>query len=151
LLLQGVALLPATAQEKPAPVENPLEYIRDKAVAVSIVTRVVGNDRVNIWKTRSERITVSGKSVNVILEGDELKVQAHIIPFVHEDGTILLIAKGEVWSGSGDAEDIEYYTTVRSLPIEPGESVIFFPVGLAVDSAEQVYTIELEIQVQPYE
>jgi hypothetical protein len=131
--------------------DDPLEYIRDKAVSVSIITRVVGKDRVNVWKTQSERITVSGKSVNVTLNGDDLKVRAHIIPFVHEDGSILLVAKGEVWAGEEKSDDVEYYTTVRSLPVEPGESVIFFPVGLAVDSEEQIYTIELEIKVQPYD
>ncbi len=157
LLFQGVLLLglstvqPLYGQSERRMLENPLDYIHDKTLEVSITTRVVGKDRVNIWKTHSERLTISGKSVNVLLTGEKLKVKAHIIPFVHDDGSILLVAKGEVWAGNTDGEDLDYYTTVKSLPIDPGERVIFFPVGLAVDSQEQLYTIELEIQVQPYE
>lgn len=151
LALQLTAPPPLSGDESSKSLEDPLEYIQDKAVTVYITTRVVGNDRTDIWKAESERLTVSGKSVNVTLNGEDLKVQAHIIPFVHDDGSILLVAKGEVWESHGDkSEDKKYYTTVRSLPVQPGESVIFFPVGLAVDSEEQIYSIELEIKVKPY-
>ncbi len=132
--------------------QEALRYLQDKALEVQIHARLIGKDRENIWNTKSRKITVSGKSVSITLEGENLTVSAHLIPFLNEGGSIFLVAKGEVWVQQSPDEEKKYYSTVKSLPIKPGESVIFFPTGVLMDTEENnVYTIELEIQVEPLE
>jgi len=77
--------------------QEALRYLQDKALEVQIHARLIGKDRENIWNTKSRKITVSGKSVSITLEGENLTVSAHLIPFLNEGGSIFLVAKGEVW------------------------------------------------------
>jgi hypothetical protein len=132
--------------------QEALRYLQDKALEIEIHARLIGKDRESIWNTKSRKVTVSGKSVSITLEGENLTVSAHLIPFLNEGGSIFLVAKGEVWVQQSPNEEKKYYSTVKSLPIKPGESVIFFPTGVLMDTEENnVYTIELEIQVEPLE
>jgi hypothetical protein len=48
-------------------------------------------------------------------------------------------------------EGVKYYSTMKSLPVESGESVLFFPLGRAMDQQQNIYSIELEITVVPYQ
>lgn len=132
--------------------QEALRYLQEKALEVEIHARLIGKDHENIWNTKSRKVTVSGKSVSITLEGENLTVSAHLIPFLNESGSIFLVAKGEVWVQQSPDQEKKYYSTVKSLPIKPGESVIFFPTGVLMDTEENnVYTIELEIQVEPLE
>ncbi len=131
--------------------EHVLDYLQKEAVSVDITARITGEKGRNVWDTESRRLTVSGRSVTVSLDGDNIRVVAHIIPFLNEDNSILLVAKGEVWIHSDSQEDTKYYSTMKSLPVKAGESIMFFPVGVAVDVDKNVYTIEMEIRVSPYE
>jgi hypothetical protein len=131
--------------------EEMLEYVQKDAVSVDISARITGEEGQNVWNTESRRLTVSGRSVTVSLDGDNIRVVAHIIPFLNDDNSILLVAKGEVWIHSDTDEETEYYSTMKSLPVKAGESIMFFPVGVAVDVDKNVYSIEMEIRVSPYE
>lgn len=128
-----------------------LEYLQGEAVSVNINARITGQDGKSVWNAESQRLTISGRSVTVTMEGETIKVVANIIPFINDDNTILLVAKGEVWLSTGESRETEYYTTMKSLPVEAGESIMFFPVGVAVDMEKNVYTIEMEIKVNFYE
>lgn len=131
--------------------EEMLKELRGEAVSVDISARIRGEDGESVWNTTSRRLTLSGRSVDVTMKGDNIKVVAHIIPFVKEDNSILLVARGKVWIDTKEQEKTRYYSTMKSLPVDPGESVLFFPVGVAVDAEKNVYTIEMEIRVNTYE
>ncbi len=132
--------------------EETLEYLESTPLEIEIHARITGEDRMNVWNTRTSEITTSGKSVSITLEGENLKVIAYLIPFINEDGSMFLVARGEVWLGNAPGAEKKYYSTVKSLPIKAGESVIFFPTGMLLDTEDRsVYTIELEIQVEPVE
>ena len=107
-------------------------------------------DRISIWNMDSSKLTISGMAVNLKLYGNDMMILADITPYLNDDNTILLVAQGEVWISSDESDGLTYYTTMKSLPVESGEKIIFFPLGLAVDSNSNVYTMELEIQVIPY-
>ncbi len=117
---------------------------------MEINARITDEQGKSVWNTESRRVTVSGRSVTVSLEGDNIRILAHIIPFINEDNSVLIVAKGEVWVKTEEEKETQYYSTMKSLPVEAGESVLFFPVGVAVDIDKNVYTIEMEIQVNPY-
>jgi len=130
--------------------EEALSAIEEQRLELEIHARVRGENRESVWTTKTRELTVSGKSVAVTLAGENLLVRANLIPFVNADESIFLVAKGEVWIQEEEGEEKKYYSTIKSLPIEAGESVIFFPMGVLMDSEkENVYIIELEIQVEP--
>lgn len=153
----AVILSPAAGQEEtPAPggmvreSAELLRYLRENALSVHITARVTEPGAENIWLTESKKVTISGRGVQVRLSGENLIVFADIIPYMNDDNTILLVAKGEVWAQADSASGVKYYSTMKSLPVQPGESVIFFPLGRAMDQQQNIYTIELEISVIPY-
>jgi hypothetical protein len=129
---------------------NPLDLLKGEALAVNIVARVMQSGHVTVWNMESRKITISGRGVQIRLEGDNVLVLAHLIPYINDDKSILLVALGQVWAPAADRKGYKYYSTMKSLPITPGEKVFFFPFGMAVDQKSNVYTVELEIQVVPY-
>ncbi|MFP4179037.1 MAG: hypothetical protein ACLFNZ_00865 [Spirochaetaceae bacterium] len=149
LVLPGISLVYADGMSKEE-LGEVLKHLQGKTVSVDINVRIIGEEGESVWNAESRRLTVSGRSVTVTMEGDNIEIHAQIIPFINQDNTILLVAKGEVWIGSGTKEEKEYYSTMKSLPVKAGESIMFFPVGVAVDTDKNVYSIEMEIKVTPY-
>lgn len=130
--------------------DNILQYLEENAINVHIEARVTSPGQSQVWRTESRNVTISGRAVEVKLTGENVIIFADIIPYVNQDRTILLVAKGEVWTQADPAAGVKYYSTMKSLPVRPGESVIFFPLGRAMDQEQNVYNIELEISVILY-
>lgn len=149
LVLPGISLVYADGMSKEE-LGEVLKHLQGKTVSVDINVRIIDEEGESVWNAESRRLTVSGRSVTVTMEGDNIEIHAQIIPFINQDNTILLVAKGEVWIGAGTKEEKEYYSTMKSLPVKAGESIMFFPVGVAVDTDKNVYSIEMEIKVTPY-
>lgn len=131
-------------------VKDALKYLEDKALSIKIITRIVDEKGNTIWDTEMSRITISGKSVKVKLSGVNLLVITDITPYIMDDSTILLVSQGEIWMGSSESEEMKHYSTIKSIPVISGESVIFFPLGVIKASDAEIYNIELEIQVNQH-
>lgn len=129
---------------------DPLKYLKDDALSVNVVARIMDSGHETIWNMSSTKVTISGRAVQVRLEGDNVLVLANLIPYLNPDNSILLVALGQIWVPTADRKGYKYYSTMKSLPITPGEKVFFFPFGMAVDQKANVYTLELEIQVTRY-
>lgn len=140
LLLLALSL-PLQAQGK-----GPLDDYKDTSLKVSIVTRVLEEDSTELWNMESSEVTVSGETIAVKLQGEDIVILAELTPYLLDDGSILLMARGDVFLSS-DEDGLTYKTTMKSMPVDPGEKVFFFPLGVAFDSEENIYTIQLEIQV----
>ncbi|MBI9105978.1 MAG: hypothetical protein JEZ04_04485 [Spirochaetales bacterium] len=125
-----------------------IKDIEGKKLSVNLNTRLLGTENETVWHMESTNLTISGEAVKVKLKGENLVLIANITPYLNPDNTIFLVAKGEIFlSDSDDSEEVKYYTTLQSLPVEDGEKVIFFPLGMAYDSNSNFYSIEMEIQV----
>lgn len=128
-------------------IKEALQYLEDNSLNIKIITRIVDEDGTTIWDTEMSRITISGKSVKVKLSGVNILVITDITPYILNDSTILLVSQGEIWIGSSGSVEIKHYSTIKSLPVSYGESVLFFPLGVIKASDTKIYNIELEIQV----
>jgi len=126
--------------------EGPLDVFKDKKLEVSIITKVLEENSEVIWNVESSEVTISGQTVTVRLNGETIRILAEITPYMLDDGSILLVAKGDVLLSSED-EGLQYKTTLKSLPVNLGEKAFFFPLGVAFDADKNIYTIQLEIQV----
>ena len=128
--------------------EGALGYLSGNELMVSLATRIVESEDQTVWHMENTKLTLSGQSVNLKMSGENLVIFAQITPYIQTDQTLLLIATGEVFVSSAE-EGTKYYSTLKSLPVSLGEKVLFFPLGMAVDANQNLYYIELEIQVLP--
>lgn len=131
-------------------IEKVLRMLEEKALKVHITARVIENGDVSVWNVDISKITISGKTVNVRLRGEDVLVYANITPYTEGDDSILLVAQGQVWINSPDTEQVKYKSTIKSLPITAGEKVLFYPLGVADPNRMDIVTIELAIEVTPY-
>ena len=149
VFLLGVAsLFSANADD----VDQLLDFISGKVLSVSIELKLLDSNRELSWDAESSHVTVVGRSVNVRLVAEELIIDAYITPFGDFASNLVLVANGEIWFSEQEGENrIRYESFIKSLPVKPDEKVIFFPLGVAVDSDTNIYTLQMEINIQPYE
>ena len=155
LLVSLIPLLVAThgwGQE----LDESLELLLEGALTVHINARIVDQNRnETVWTMDLKRITVSGKAVEVRLEGSNIVVEAEFTPYRESDDNFILIAEGRTWVTSGTSEETQYRTSFTSLPIHLGEPVLFLPLGSSNMPLETErfgrLNIELEINVEPYQ
>jgi hypothetical protein len=124
-----------------------LQFLEDRALVVRIAAKVLADRAEPVWNMESTTFTISGRAVKVKLEGGNVFGFAHFTPYLQEDETILLLAQGEVWVSSEDSDQVRYYPAMKSITISPGETVLFFPLGLSENPMGDTYRIELEIEV----
>ena len=127
-----------------------LKYLSDKVLSVHITARLIDKDQIIVWDAESSHITNVGKAVNIRLVGSGVIIDSYITPFGNLDETLVLVANGEMWFSNNRQEGLRYESFIKSVPVRAGEKVIFFPLGVAVDSQTNIYTIQLEIEILPY-
>ncbi len=126
------------------------EYLSERELSVHILVKLLDSNEVIVWDAESTRVTVTGRAINVKLDnGSDLFIDAYINPFGDIEENLVLVVYGEAWIADGTDEEIKYQSFLKSLPVEPGESIVFFPLGYAVDPETNFYTIQLEIELQP--
>lgn len=143
-------LLPTLSAQDEELLEDILDFLQDQALSVHIVIRLLDGDEVNVWDVEFERVTVTGRAVNVRLVGEDIVIDAFLTPFGDIENNLLLVAYGQLWFTSGPDRGLKYESFMKSLPVAPGERIILFPLGVAVDDETNIYTIQLEIQLLPY-
>lgn len=133
-------------------VDQLFDFLSGKVLSVSIELKLLDGNREISWDAESSHITVVGRSVNVRLVAEELIIDAYITPFGSVDSNLVLVANGEIWFSEKESDNgIRYESFIKSLPVKKDEKVIFFPLGVAVDSDTNIYTLQMEISIQPYE
>lgn len=136
--------------------EDILQLLVDKAIQVEITARVTADGRETVWNMELSRLTVSGKAVSIRLDGSNIVVIAEFTPYREEDGTYLLVAQGETLVTTPEGEIVRYRPTVKSMPVNVGEAVLFFPLGTSKLDLEvgpedvRSMNIELEVRIAPY-
>ena len=152
-MLLALAVTQANAQEREMGLSEALEVLRANGLVVHIAARVIPEGAEPIWNAESTRTTLPGRPIKVRYEGDNLRIYLTCTPYVQENGEMLLLAQGQVWLSETPDKEVKYYNTFSSIPVTYGEKVLFFPLGLssAEAGAPDVFNIELEIRVVPYD
>lgn len=132
-----------------------LQSLLDRALTVSITARVTDNGRETVQSYELTRVTISGRAVRLRLEGGNLTIIAEFTPYEDENG-ILLVAEGRIILRNADNEEVQYRTSLRSVPLGVGERVVFYPLGqrssdvALADGAAGALNVELEVEVSPF-
>jgi hypothetical protein len=102
----------------------------DPALGASPSSLGPSGDKVQSWRADSAKYTVPGTPVPFKLVGSNVAIIVQITPFEQVDGKgVTLIAQGQVWVRPPEG-GLSYHTTVDTLSVEYGETVLFFPLGL---------------------
>ncbi len=164
LALAGLAAFPLALRAQDLP-----EALKDKALVVRITAIVPAaamgdqggspsqpgssgqsgaaaqaNDKPRGWEAQSVKYTVPGTPVPFKLVGSNVAVIVQLTPFEQDDAKgVTLIAQGQVWVKPPEG-GLSYHTTLDTLSVGYGETVLFYPLGL---SPEGKAPLTLEISV----
>jgi len=132
------------AQESPL---LDLPGIRERAMVMRIVSRIVEENQNVVWDSENTQITIPGRPVGVKLLGEDLVVAVQFTPFLMANGQLTLVAQGQIWKNVPN-EGISYQTTMQTIPLKFREQVYFFPLGSIKDANEA--HIEIQLVLEPY-
>jgi len=126
-----------------------LRSLIDRALQLNITAKVLPPDESPVWNSMSRKVTLPGRSVAVRVIGENLRVEAVFTPYEKEDGSLLLVAQGQIWYS--EAAETRYLSTFQSVPVGLGEKVLFFPLGLSETLTEKsTFTMQIEVEIYPY-
>jgi hypothetical protein len=140
-----LAVSAAVAQEATGEV---MSALRDRAVVLDIVARVVEREENEVWNAASSRVTIPGRPVSIKLVGTNVVVLVQFTPYKRDDGRQVLVAQGQVWVNTKDA-GMRYQTTMETIPVDFGERVYYFPLGSHKGNNDA--RIEIQIELKPYQ
>ena len=132
------------AQESPL---LDLPGIRERALVMHIVSRIVEENQNVVWNSENMKITIPGRPVGLKLLGEDLVVAVQFTPYIRPNGQLTLVAQGQIWKNEPN-EGISYHTTMQTIPMEFREQVYFFPLGSIKDPDEA--HIEIQLVLEPY-
>jgi hypothetical protein len=127
--------------------EEMLPELKGQAVVLNIVARVVEQNQQEVWNMSNSRVTIPGRPVGIKIVGTNILVAIQFTPYFRQEGHNVLVAQGQIWvdiPGKG----IQYYTTMRTIPLEFGEQIYFFPLGQG-QPQDDAY-IEVQVELRPY-
>jgi hypothetical protein len=130
--------------------EGSVEDLLQQVLYLEFEARLLSGNGELLWKMENKAHTISGRTVDIRLEGGNVLAISRLTPYIQGDDTVLLVAQGEVWYNRNNPRDVEYYTGMTSIPIALGEGAIFFPLGIHDQPDQSAYIIEIEITVDRY-
>ncbi|MDR0602189.1 MAG: hypothetical protein LBG42_07370 [Treponema sp.] len=125
-----------------------LPGLREQAVILDIIARVVEQNQQEIWQSVNSRVTIPGRPVGIKLVGANIVVAVQFTPYLRRNGRSVLVAQGQIWVDIPN-EGVRYKTTIQTIPLEYGEQIYFFPLG-PVNSPDDAH-IEIQIELRPYQ
>jgi hypothetical protein len=131
--------------------EELLPGLRERAVVLEIISRVVDRNQQIVWNSVNSKVTFPGRPVRINMVGTNVVMTLQFTLFFRPGSpgnSNVLVAQGQIWVDVPD-EGIRYQTTLQTIPIEVGEPIFFFPLG-SPNSPEET-RIELQLEIWPYE
>ena len=136
-----------TAVSAQRPSLEELPGLRERAVVMRIISRIVEENQEVVWDMENSKVTIPGRPVGLKLVGSDLVVAVQFTLFLRPDGQHILVAQGQIWMNVPN-EGISYRTTMQTIPLQWREPVYFFPLG-SVKAPDEA-RIEILLQLEPY-
>ncbi len=150
LCLLTVAMVSGQELKEPS-----IEEILKEALSINIHANLSQDKREIMWESEVRKLTIPGRPVTIHLQNQQAKLSVHFTPYRKNDGGLILVAQSEIWlvqnKSETSAEGIRYYTSMKSIPLEFGETVLFFPLGKMdnLTNPEKLH-IEMAVMISPY-
>jgi hypothetical protein len=120
--------------------------MRGEALAVSVKALVNHPDSQEPWQASERKYTVPGTPVSVKMMGSEVAVVVSMTPYRTKEGSLFMIAQGQVWFRDADGT-VRYRSTVDTVGVNFGEKLLFYPFGVYPDGRAP---LRIELVVDPY-
>jgi len=145
--LKGFLLLAASANiSAQETLLDELPELRERAVVMRIVSRIVEQNQQVVWNSENSRVTLPGRPVGLKLVGTNVVVAVQFTPVLRSQGQHLLVAQGQIWTNV-PGEGMRYHATMQTIPLEFSQQIFFFPLGsMQADEA----SIEIQLVIEPY-
>jgi hypothetical protein len=137
----------AAAGAQESSLQEMLPGLRERAVVLNIVARIVEPNHEEVWNSYNSKVTIPGRPVGIKLVGENIVVAAQFTPYLREGGRSVLVAQGQIWLDVPNV-GIRYQTTLQTIPLEYGEPLYFFPLG-SVNSGDTAH-IEIQLELRRY-
>lgn len=155
-LIGGLLLLSSgvVAKAEEPSLEDILPALRGQAVVLDIIARVVEKNQEEVWSAVNSKVTIPGRPIGLKLVGANIVVAMQFTPYLHSDGSCVLVAQGQIWMDTPD-QGVYYQTTMQTLSLRFGEQVYFFPLGSptaphGTDPAGENALIVIQLELHPY-
>ncbi len=151
LLAQDAAESGAGAHTAGMPLdpEAILRQLQNDVLRVIIRARVIAEDDTVVWNMEMDELTVSGRGVEIRLNGENLAVKVQFTPYRQEKDSIMLVAQSQNWVKNANNNKLIYQTSLKSLSVTTDEPVLFYPLGVDPDNGNRL-NLELEIMISRY-
>ncbi|MDR2522062.1 MAG: hypothetical protein LBC72_05900 [Spirochaetaceae bacterium] len=140
----------SSPENGPPPPDVPAEglhpALRDQALVLNVSTRVLDGSGGEMWTSGNSKITLPGRPVGVKVTGENIVCAVQFTPYINRKGEALLVAQGQVWLQLPDGV-LRYETIIKTIPVEFGEQVYFFPLGSANTDETR---LEICLDMRPY-
>jgi len=136
LLLPLAFLLGAVA---PAAAES------EQMLVVKITPRVIESDQTVSWEQPLTQVTKAGVPVVVKIDAGTLAIRVTVTPFVRGPD-FLLVVQGEV--RQRDEKGSRGSSSLQSLLVPPGESIVFFPLGRQIADSDRQMVVMMKVEYQ---
>jgi hypothetical protein len=124
-----------------------LPGLKDQAVILDIVARIVERNQQEVWNSSNSRVTIQGRPVGIKLIGANIVVAVQFTPYIRQNGPNILVAQGQIWIDVPN-KGMSYQTTMQTISLEYGEQIYFFPLGQA--RSQDDARIEIMLRLHPY-
>ena len=136
--------------------EQSIETLLKEALSLHIHAMLSQNQENVLWESEVVKLTIPGRPVTLHLQNEQAKLSVHFTPYRKTEGGLILIAQSEIWLVKNNEEEngnqgIRYYTSMKSIPLDYGEQVLFFPLGKMdnLNNPEKLH-IEMAVLISPY-
>ena len=152
LLLCLIATVALSGQEKSEP---SLDDLLKDALSLYIHARLSQVEQKVKWESEVDKLTIPGRPVTIHLKNDQARLSVHFTPYRKKEGGLILVAQSELWlmqqKSESKPEGLRYYTSMKSIPLDFGETVLFFPLGKMdnLNNPEKLH-IEMAVMISPY-
>jgi len=125
--------------QRPTSTRTPPE-VRRQSLIMEINTRVLSEAQNVRWTQAESRIAIPGNPVAIRMVGTNIIMVLQFTPIIRREGHIL-VAQSQIWIESPGG-DLNYYTSVQTIPMDINEPIHFFPLGTEADpSIEIILTV----------
>jgi hypothetical protein len=131
---------------EPGSIESIPLSMRGEALAVSVRALVNHKETGEPWQASERKYTVPGTPVSVKMMGSDVAVVVSMTPYRTKEGSLFMIAQGQVWFREADGT-VRYRSTVDTVGVNFGEKLLFYPFGVYADGRAP---LRIELVVDPY-
>jgi hypothetical protein len=118
--------------------------MRDRAIMLHMVTRVLESDNTEAWNSDTYKVTIPGRPVGLKIVGENVAVSVQFTPYQRRNGKAVLVAQGQIFTETPDGA-VQCRTMMQTLPLDFGEQVFFFPLGSGRPGDDAHIEIQIEM------